>query len=72
MSQTQSEILKQFEAKLAFEAEGLLLELGIENASAIRSAIMRGGVGRVTKGTELLWPYYEEAVTDSDDKPTVH
>jgi hypothetical protein len=59
MSQMQRELLKSFEAKLGFDAEGLLLELGVENAAAIRSAILRSGVGRVTKGTDLLWEYYE-------------
>jgi hypothetical protein len=65
MSHTQHELLKDFEAKLGFDAEGLLLELGVENAAAIRSAILRSGVGRVTKGMDLLWEYYE--VPSKDD-----
>jgi hypothetical protein len=65
MSQTQRELLNSFEAKLGFDAEGLLLELGVENVAAIRSAILRSGVGRVTKGMDLLWEYYE--VPSKDD-----
>jgi hypothetical protein len=64
MSYTQIEMLKKFEAKLSYESEGLLLELGVENAGAIRSAILRSGVGKVSKGERLLWPYYEAAGHD--------
>lgn len=72
MSENQKHALKQFEAKLAFEAEGLLLDLGIENAAAIRSAILRSGVGSVNKGTTLLWPYYEAADADFNAQVSVH
>ena len=58
MSEQQKQMLNDFESGLCRRFEDLVLEVGVENAPAIRSGALRA-LRSVKEAVDLLWEYYE-------------
>ena len=65
MSETQKQMLNDFESSLCRRFEDLVLEIGVENAPAIRSGALRA-LRSVKEAVDLLWEYYEVPGNDGD------
>ena len=66
MSDQQKQILSSFEFGLRRRLEDVVLEVGIENAPAVRSGALRA-LRAVKEAVDLLWEYYEVPGGDDDD-----